>query len=162
MGDSFHCFSGIVRARQEAAELLLARDREPELEQPDAGAHQHAFEIRALAHEFEIVVGRAEAHHALDAGAIVPGAVEEHDLAAGGQILDIALEVPLGALALIGLFERHDAGAARVQMLHEALDGAALAGGIAALEDDDDALARLLHPVLDLEKLDLQLAICSS
>jgi hypothetical protein len=41
-------------------------------------------------------------------------------------------------------------------MLHEALDGAALAGGIAALEQDDDALARLLHPGLQLQQLGLQ------
>ena len=95
MGDSFHCFSGSFSRDVEAAQLLLARHREPELEEPDAGAHEHAFKIGALAHEFEIVVGRAEAHHALDAGAIVPGAVEEHDFAAGRQVLDIALEIPL-------------------------------------------------------------------
>jgi hypothetical protein len=28
----------------------------------------------------------AEAHHALDAGAVVPAAVEDHDLAAAGQV----------------------------------------------------------------------------
>jgi hypothetical protein len=42
----------------------------------------------------------AEAHHPLDAGAVVPGAVEQHDLAAGGQVRHVALEVPLGLLAL--------------------------------------------------------------
>src|SRR5271166_2796172 len=117
-------------ARGEAASLLLARHREPVFEQPDAGADQHPLDLGALAHEFEIFVGLAEAHDALDAGAIVPGAIEEHDLAGGGQMLDVALEIPLRALALARLLQRHNARAARVEMLHEALDGAALAGGV--------------------------------
>jgi hypothetical protein len=36
---------------------------------------------------------RAETHHPLDAGAVVPGAVEEDDLSRGRQVRDIALEV---------------------------------------------------------------------
>ena len=41
-------------------------------------------------------------------------------------------------------------------MLHEPLDRAALAGGVASLEDDDVALTVVLRPVLQLEQLDLQ------
>ena len=41
-------------------------------------------------------------------------------------------------------------------MLHEALDGSALARGVASLEDDHDPLAGFLDPGLDLQKLDLQ------
>ena len=82
----------------------------------------------------------AEAHDALDAGAVVPAAVEQDDFAARRQVLDVALEIPLAALHLARFLERHDAGAARVQVLHEALDRAALAGRVAPLEDDDDAL----------------------
>ena len=41
-------------------------------------------------------------------------------------------------------------------MLGEAADGAALAGRVAALEDDRDALAVLLDPALHLHELDLQ------
>ena len=156
IGDSFHCFSGIGFARGEAASLLLARHREPVFEQANAGAHQHPLELRALAHEFEIFVRLAEAHHALDAGAVVPGAVEEHDFARGGQMLDVALEVPLRALALVRLFQRHDARAARIEMLHEALDRAALAGRVAPLEQNDDLLAGFLDPVLRLQELRLQ------
>ena len=66
----------------EAAALLLAADREPELDQVDAAAHQVALELRRLAHELQVFVVGAEAHHPLDAGAVVPGAVEQHDLAA--------------------------------------------------------------------------------
>jgi hypothetical protein len=99
---------------------------------------------------------RAEAHHALDAGAVVPGAVEHHDLAGRRQVLHVALEVPLAALDLAGLLERDDARAAGVQVLHEALDRAALAGGVAPLEEDHHALPGLLHPRLQLQQLDLQ------
>src|SRR5271166_4541375 len=143
-------------ARGEAASLRLAGDREPVFEQADAGAHQHPLDLGALAHEFEIFVGLAEAHDALDAGAIVPGAIEEHDLAGGGQMPDVALEIPLRALALVRLLQRHDARAARVEMLHEALDGAALAGGVTPLEQNHDLFAGFLDPVLRFQELRLQ------
>ncbi len=58
-------------------------------------------------------------------------------------------------LALGRLFEGDDAGTARIEVLHETLDGPTLAGGIAAFEQDDDALRGLLHPALGLEQLDL-------
>ena len=35
---------------------------------------------------------RGEAHHPLDAGAVVPGAVEQHDFAGGRQVRHVALE----------------------------------------------------------------------
>src|SRR5438128_361720 len=77
---------------------------------------------------------RAEAHHALDAGAVVPAAVEQHDLAAGRQMRHIALEIPLRALALARRRKCCDPADARIEALGDALDDAAFAGGIAALE----------------------------
>ena len=84
------------------------------------------------------LVRRAEAHHPLDAGAVVPAAVEQHDLAGRRQVRDVALEVPLRALALVRRRQRDDAADARIEALRDALDDAALAGRIAALEDHDD------------------------
>ena len=72
------------------------------------------------------------------------------------QVLHVALEVPLAALGVGGLFKGDHARAARVEVLHEALDGAALAGCIAAFEQDHDALAGFLGPGLQLEQLHLQ------
>ena len=98
----------------------------------------------------------AEAHHALDAGAVVPAAVEQHDLAAGRQMRDVALEIPLRALALARRRQRRDAADARIEPLGDALDDAALAGGVAAFEQHDD-LELLVHdPVLQLDQLALQ------
>ena len=79
-----------------------------------------------------------------------------------GRCCDVALEVPLAALDLARLFQRHHARAARIEVLHEALDGAALAGRVAPLEQDHHALAGLLHPGLQLEQFDLQLVFLRS
>ena len=93
----------IVAARDEAPQLFLAAHREPVLEQQDAAVGEHALQLRRLAHELQVLQRRTEAHDPLDAGAVVPGAVEEDHLAGGGQVLDVALEIPL-ALLLGGRF----------------------------------------------------------
>jgi hypothetical protein len=89
-----------VHAHHEAEMLLVVRDREPVLDEHDAGTHEHALKLGDRAQELLDILVRAEAHDALDAGAVVPGAVEQHDLAARGQVRDVALEIPLRALAL--------------------------------------------------------------
>jgi hypothetical protein len=71
-------------------------------------------------------------------------------------VLDVPLEIPLGLLAFGRLLQCDDPGAARVEVLHEPLDRAALAGRVAPLEQDDQLLLRPLHPVLQLEQLDLE------
>src|ERR1022692_717319 len=58
------------------------------------------------------------------------------------------LEIPLVPLALGGDIERDDPRAARIQVLHETLDGAALARGVPSFEDHDKAAARVPDPVL--------------
>src|SRR5208283_5398560 len=140
----------------EAAALFLAADGEPVFDQRDAGADQHALDLRTLAHEFEVVVRRAETHHALHAGPVVPGAVEEYDLAGRGKLRDVTLEIPLRPFALGRFLQRNHTGRARVRVLHEALDGAALARRVPAFEQDDQTLAGLLDPALRLQQLALE------
>ena len=72
-------------------------------------------------------------------------------------MLDIALEIPLPTLVLGRFLKSDRARRTWVQVLHEAFDRAALAGGIAALTDDDNALACQLDPVLYFEEFYLQL-----
>jgi hypothetical protein len=48
----------------------------------------------------------------------------------------ISMEVPLAALGLGRLGQGHDACCPWVEVLHEALDGAALTGRVTALEQD--------------------------
>jgi hypothetical protein len=71
-------------------------------------------------------------------------------------MLDVALEIPLTKLMLGGLLKSDNSRGTWIKVLHVALDCAALTGSIAAFADDNDFLAGLLDPVLNLEKLYLQ------
>jgi hypothetical protein len=121
----------------EPAQLLGSGHREPELDQEDAVPGQHPLEFRRLAQELHALIRPAEAHHALDPGPVVPRPVEHDDLAGRRQMSHVALQVPLGLLALGGLLQGHDPGAAGIEVLGEPLDRAALAGRVPALKDDD-------------------------
>jgi hypothetical protein len=103
-----------------------------------------------------VLVGGAEPHHPLDTAAVVPGPVEVHHLSGGGQVGHVALEVPLRALTVGRFLQRHHASTAGIQVLHEALDGAALAGRIAPLKENHVAGAVLLAPFLKFQQLDLE------
>ncbi len=92
----------------------------------------------------------------LDAGPVVPAAVEEHPLAGSGELGHVALEVPLRLLALGRDAEGADAGDARVQGFGDALDDAALAGRVATFEEADDLEPAKLDPFLELDQLDLK------
>ena len=105
------------------------------------GADQHSLELRRRPQEVPVLRVRAEAHHPLDAGAVVPGAVEDHDLTRRRQVGDVALEVPLGALPLGRRRQRDHAGVPRVHVLDDPLDGPALPGRVAALDDDEEPVA---------------------
>ena len=98
----------------------------------------------------------AEAHHAFDAGAIIPAPVEQHDLSAGGQMEGIALEIPLAALALRGRRQRHGAADPGIETLGDAFDDAALARRIPPLEDDDQFQLLGDDPILKLDQFALQ------
>src|SRR5688572_14006509 len=92
----------------------------------------------------------------LYAGAVVPAAVEQHDLAGRREVWHIALEVPLRTLAVVRCRERHDAAYARIEPLGDALDGTTLAGSVTTFEQDDDLLARGHHPILQLHEFRLE------
>ena len=100
----------VVDPGLEAALLLFVAHREPVLQQDDPVFHEHPLEDRGLAEEAGVLLRGAEAHHRLDAGPVVPAAVEQHDLAGGGEMRDVPLVVPLGLLALGGLRQRRRRG----------------------------------------------------
>jgi hypothetical protein len=141
MGDSF---------------LLFVGDREPVFHEQDAGIDQHLLEQRAGAQEFPVFLVGAEAHHPFDPRAVVPGTVEEHDLALARQVRNVALKVPLAALAFGRRAECHHAADAGVEAFGDALDDAAFARRVTPFEDHHDAQALLDHPVLQLDELELQ------
>ncbi|MEZ5139374.1 MAG: hypothetical protein R2711_11580 [Acidimicrobiales bacterium] len=82
----------------EAAGLLVLGHREVELHEDGALAHEVLLEADDAAQEVLVLLGRAEPEDGLDHGPVVPGAVEQDDLPAGGELGDVALEVPLRAL----------------------------------------------------------------
>ena len=145
----------IVQTRLEAALLLLVADRQPVLDEDDPRPQQLALELRAAAHELLVLLLRAEAHDVLDAGAVVPAAVEQHHLAGGRQMRHVALEVPLRALPLRRRAERDRPHHARVRLLGDPLDRPALAGRVATLEDHHDLQALVADPLLQAHELDL-------
>ncbi|OFC32717.1 hypothetical protein BAE27_10335 [Acidithiobacillus caldus] len=139
-----------------AAPLLFTGHGKPECDEKDTAIDEVALEFRSLAHEFLIFQFAAETHDPFHAGPVVPGAVEEYHFTGGGQLLHITLEVPLSALFFRGFFQGHDPRPTGIEVLHEALDGATLAGGVATLENHDHPLSRLLDPGLKLEQFHLQ------
>ena len=147
---------GVVEPLAKTAFLLGVADREPVLEQQDVVLDEHPLEGRALVKEALVLLVGAEAHDAFDTRAVVPGPVEQDDLPGRGQVLDVPLEVPLGPLALGRLRERDDTGDAGVEVLGDAFDGAALAGGVPAFEHHGDARPLGARPVLHDHQLLLQ------
>ena len=103
---------------------------------------------------------RAEAHHILDACAIVPAAVEDHDLASRWGVLEVALHIELALLAVGRRRQRDYTEHAMADALGDRLDHATLAGGVAALEDQDYPFAVFFDPILHGAQLNLQLAQC--
>ncbi len=69
---------------------------------------------------------------------------------------DVALEIPLAALALARSGEGGDPADPRVEALGDAVDDAALAGGIAPLEQDHDLELVGVDPVLEPDQLVLE------
>jgi len=72
-------------------------------------------------------------------------------------VLHVALHVHLRLLALGRRRQRDDTEDARADALGDRLDGAALAGAVAPLEDDEDLEPLGDHPFLQLDQLDVEL-----
>src|SRR5450631_276644 len=137
---------GSLLARLEAAQLFRGRDGEPELHHEGARARELLLEVVDLvvgAHPVEL---GGEALDPLDQHAPVPRAVEDREAPVPGNLAPEAPQVGLRALLVRGRCHRDHAVEARVDRLGDAPDGAALAGGVHALEHHDDrALAHLLR-----------------
>src|SRR6266436_8452947 len=128
----------IMDAHEEAKFLLLVADGKPVLQKDNARTHQHALEFGNGMEELLVLFFRAESHHPLDAGAVVPAAVEQDDFSAGGKMRHVALEVPLGAFALVRSWQRRDPADPRIEALRDPLDDSALSRRVAAFENDHD------------------------
>ena len=72
-------------------------------------------------------------------------------------MFDVALVIPLRRFALVGFAQGDDAVMPRVQKFGNGLDRAALAGGIAAFQQDQHALSGADEPALKLDQFDVEL-----
>src|SRR5207245_1728199 len=148
----------ILNARFEAAFLLLVADLEPEFDQQDSACGYVALDDRAQFEEPAILFLAAEAHYILHTRAVVPATVIDDDFTRGRKLLQVALHIHLGFLAVRGSGEGDDAENTRADALRDGFNSAAFAGAVASLEDEDDAQAFVFHPILELTELNLELA----
>src|SRR5208282_3242127 len=144
-------FGRIVDALLKAALLFFIVHRKPELDEVDARPDQHFLELRTRPQELSVFDLGAEPHHALDAGAVVPAPVEQHDLPSARQFSDVALEIPLTTLAFSRCTECHHAADAWIEALGDALNGPTLTGRVPAFEYDYDLEALETDPFLQLD-----------
>ena len=98
----------------------------------------------------------AKPHDRLDPGAVVPASIEDHDLASGGQVGDVALHVHLRAFPVIGSGEGHDPEDPGADPLGEPFDDTALPRRVTALEHDAHLGLPVHDPALQVHELDLQ------
>src|SRR5262249_54533546 len=96
--------------------------------------------------------------HVFDACPVVPAPVENHDLAGCRGVLEVALHVELGLLAIGRCRQSYLAKHAMADTLGNRLDHPALAGGVAPFEDHDYPRTLFLDPILQRAQLHLQLA----
>ena len=104
-----------------------------------------------------VLFSRTKAHHILNTGAVVPAPVEDNNFTSGGQLFNVALSMELRLLPLGRRGEGDDAKDARADTLHDALNHAAFSGSVSSFENDDNAGVGRLHPVLELDELNLLL-----
>jgi hypothetical protein len=83
----------IVDPSAETPFLFVLSDLQPDFEEPDAGVYDVFFDLRDQLQEFSMIIFAAETHHVFHAGSVVPAAIENHDFAAGRELLDVALRV---------------------------------------------------------------------
>ena len=74
-----------------------------------------------------------------------------------GKCCDVTLQEQLRLFAVGRRGQGDDAEHARAHLFGDRLDRAALAGGVPALEQDDDPELLRLHPFLQMAQLDLEL-----
>src|SRR3954451_21432444 len=137
----------VLLARLEALELLLVGEVQPQLHEYRAVPGEHLLEPVDLVVGAPPLLDGGEALDTLDQDPAVPGAVEDRHAAPAGQR---GPEAPQPRVAQLVMGRRGvllHAHVARVELGHEALDRAALAARVPALEYDAQRWAEPLVAV---------------
>ena len=101
---------------------------------------------------------RAETHHVLDAGAVVPTAVENHDFAGCREVRHVPLKVDLRFLAVGRRRQRDQPKHTRADTLGDGFDRPTLTRSIPSFEKNDNTESLVLDPLLKLTELCLKVA----
>ena len=133
---SFHDFRGSSARGLEALLLLLVGQVQPELDEHGALGDQHRLELPDLGVGALPGLGLGELLDPLDQHAAVPGPVVDRHASPAGQLRPEPPQPVMSLLVLGRGRERPHPHVSWVELLDEALDRAALAGGVPALEHD--------------------------
>ena len=87
----------ILDAGFEPPFLLVVADFHPQLDQNDPTPDHELLDLRTDLQEPFVLIVRAEAHHVLDAGAVVPAPIEDDHFAGAREVLQVALHVDLAS-----------------------------------------------------------------
>ena len=101
---------------------------------------------------------RAKTHDILNAEAVIPAPVKDHDLPRCREVLHVTLHIHLRFLAVGRRRQRYRTEYPGADPLRQSPDGASFAGGVAALEYDDHAQPLVFDPLLEFAQLRLELA----
>ena len=164
----FPVFLGLVDAGEEALALFCFGEVEEEFEDAGAVAVEVGFVVvdGGVAVGPDIGDGVGEALGAEETGVdahdenlLVVGAIEDADLAAGGEVGLGAPEEVVGKFLGGGLFEAGDVAALRVNAGHDVADGAVFASGVHGLEDEENGVATggVVQALQVAERIDLGL-----
>ncbi len=117
---------------------------------------QRALERRARTHELLVLRVRAKAHDALDAGAVVPTAVEQHGLTRPRAAVRCSAGSTTACADAPSVSGEPPRGGSGIEPVGDALDGAALAGRVTTLEHHHEPVAGLPDPFLHGDEQALQ------
>src|SRR5664280_1440458 len=147
----------VVDPTLESSCLFFPTDLQPVLQQIDPGVDHHFLDHWSQLQKALRLLRGAKTHDPLYTSAVVPAAVEDHDLPGCRKVRDVALHIQLSLLTLRGRWQGNDPEDSWADSLGQSLDSATLTGGVPSLKDDADAGSGGFDPLLHRNQLDLQL-----
>jgi hypothetical protein len=158
IGLSFHCRTGssiLWRKRRSCSASLTSRKYLSRMipDSMSAASNRGAISRKRVAC-FSVQI----AHHAFDARAVVPRAVEDHDLAGRGKVRDVALHEDLRLLAVAGGRKRRDPEDPRADLSVRRLMTPPLPAASRPSKMMTIRVPEALYPSLQIGELGLQLA----
>src|SRR5215471_11048143 len=146
----------VFDARSKPAFLLFLSDLHPIFNEDDSAIYHVLLCDWTELQKFFMLLRRAKSHHLLNAGAVIPTAVENDDFTRRREMLHVTLDVHLGLFTIGGRRQRKKPKHSGTDAFCDCANGTTLAGCVAAFKDDNDAKTLVFDPVLKFAKLGLQ------